>query len=147
MNKQVTKRLTRDTTYNKTKKSYQDNLSPDEIKQKLEEYSQVDDIDEVPLNSHLRYFTINVKSGKKQFRLGGFLTKIDKDYVVLSNGTLSWSVQKKNNIFFRKMTFQELKEELTGKIKKSYESELKKLKEENKKLKSALKKVKNQVKK
>ena len=147
MNKQVTKRLTRDTTYNKTKKSYQDNLSPAEIKQKLEEYSQVDDIDEVPLNSHLRYFTINVKTGKKQFRLGGFLTKIDKDYVVLSNGTLSWSVQKKNNIFFRKMTFQELKEELTGKIKKSYESELKKLKEENKKLKSALKKVKNQVKK
>ena len=31
MNKQVTKRLTRDTTYNKTKKSYQDNLSPTEI--------------------------------------------------------------------------------------------------------------------
>lgn len=147
MNKQVTKRLTRDTTYNKTKKSYQDNLSPAEIKQKLEEYSQVDNIDDVPLNSHLRYFTINVKTGKKQFRLGGFLTKIDKDYVVLSNGTLSWSVQKKNNIFFRKMTFQELKEELTGKIKKSYENELKKLKEENKKLKSALKKVKNQVKK
>jgi hypothetical protein len=147
MNKQVTKRLTRDTTYNKTKKSYQDNLSPAEIKQKLEEYSQVDDIDEVPLNSHLRYFTINVKTGKKQFRLGGFLTKIDKDYVVLSNGTLSWSVQKKNNIFFRKMTFQELKEELTGKIKKNYENELTKIKEENKKLKSALKKVKNQVKK
>ena len=147
MNKQVTKRLTRDTTYNKTKKSYQDNLSPAEIKQKLEEYSQVDDIDEVPLNSHLRYFTINVKTGKKQFRLGGFLTKIDKDYVVLSNGTLSWSVQKKNNIFFRKMTFQELKEEITGKIKKNYENELTKIKEENKKLKSALKKVKNQVKK
>ena len=32
---QITKRLSRDTTYTKTKKSYQDNLSPDEIKQKL----------------------------------------------------------------------------------------------------------------
>lgn len=147
MNKQVTKRLTRDTTYNKTKKSYQDNLSPDEIKQKLEEYSQVDDIDEVPLNSHLRYFTINVKTGKKLFRLGGFLTKIDKEYVVLSNGTLSWSVQKKNNIFFRKMTFQELKEELIKKIKKGYETEIKKIKSENKKLKETLKKVKKQLKK
>jgi hypothetical protein len=147
MDKKITKRLTRDTTYNKTKKSYQDNLSPAEIKQKLEEYSQVDKIDDVSLNSHLRYFTINVKTGKKQFRLGGFLTKIDKDYVVLSNGTLSWSVQKKNNIFFRKMTFQELKEELTEKIKKTYQSEIKKLKDDNKKLKSALKKVKNQVKK
>lgn len=147
MNKQVTKRLTRDTTYNKTKKSYQDNLSPDEIKQKLEEYSQVDDIDEVPLNSHLRYFTINVKTGKKLFRLGGFLTKIDKEYVVLSNGTLSWSVQKKNNIFFRKMTFQELKEELIKKIKKGYETEIKKINSENKKLKETLKKVKKQLKK
>lgn len=147
MNKQVTKRLTRDTTYNKTKKSYQENLSPDEIKQKLEEYSQVDDIDEVPLNSHLRYFTINVKTGKKQFRLGGFLTKIDKEYVVLSNGNLSWSVQKKNNIFFRKMTFQELKDELIKKIKKGYENEIKKIKDENKKLKETIKKVKKQVKK
>ena len=98
-NKNITKRLSRDTSYKKTAKSYQDKLSPDEIKQKLEEYKQVEDIDEINLNSHLRYFSFNPKTGKKQFRLGGFLTKIDKEYVILSNGNLSWSVQKKNTVF------------------------------------------------
>ena len=148
MNKnQITKRLSRDTTYTKTKKSYQDNLSPDEIKKKLEEYKQVDNIKEVPLNSHLRYFTFNPKTGKKQFRLGGFLTKIDKEYVVLSNGSLSWSVQIKNTVFFEKMNFTDLKEELMEKIGAKYEKELKKLKEENIKLRETLKQVKKQLRK
>ena len=55
--KNITKRLSRDTSYTKTKKSYQEKLSPDEIKKKLEEYKQVEFIDDVNLNSHLRYFT------------------------------------------------------------------------------------------
>lgn len=146
MNNNITKRLTRDSGYNKQKKSYQENLSPAEIKAKLEEYSQVDSIDDVPLNSHIRYFTVNLKTGKKQFRLGGFLTKIEEEYVVLSNGQLSWSVQKKNTVFFRKMSFQDLKDELKHKIKKSYDIEINKLKEENKKLRETLKKVKKELK-
>ena len=107
-----TKRLSKDE--NKSNNSYQNNLSPDEIKEKLEEYKRVDDISTVSLNAHLRYFIINEKTGEKQFRLGGFLTKIDiqKGYIVLSNGNLSWSVQLKNSIFFKKMSFQELKQEL-----------------------------------
>lgn len=146
-NTKVTKRLTRDTTYNKTKKSYQDKLSPDEIKEKLEEYSQVEDITKVPLNSHLRYFSFSPKTGKKLFRLGGFLNKIDKEYVVLSNGTLSWSVQIKNTVFFQKLTFTELKKELTQKISTKYEKKIQKLLEENDKLKDTLKQVKKQIKK
>ena len=100
-----TKRLTVDKV--KTQNSYQNKLSPKEIKEKLEEYKKVEDISKVSLNSHLRYFTINEKSGEKQFRLGGFLTKIDSDkgYLILSNGNLSWSVQLKDSIFFQKMTF------------------------------------------
>jgi PAS domain S-box-containing protein len=47
------------------------------------------------------------KTNKKQFRLGGFLTKIEKDYIVLSNGSLSWSVQKKTSVFYQKMSLQE----------------------------------------
>lgn len=145
----VTKRLSRDTSYKKTKKSYQDNLSPDEIKKKLEEYKQIDDITKVSLNSHLRYFTINLKNGQKQFRLGGFLTKIDekKKYVILSNGTLSWSVQIKNSVFFQKMSFGELKTELIKKIEKKYEKKIERLEIENNQLKDTLKKVKKQVKK
>lgn len=142
-----TKRLTVDKV--KTQNSYQNKLSPKEIKEKLEEYKKVEDISKVSLNSHLRYFTINEKSGEKQFRLGGFLTKIDseKGYLILSNGNLSWSVQLKNSIFFQKMSFKELKEELVEEIGKKFMSEMKTLKDENKKLKETLKEIKVQVKK
>jgi hypothetical protein len=146
-NKNITKRLSRDTSYKKTAKSYQDKLSPDEIKQKLEEYKQVEDIDEINLNSHLRYFSFNPKTGKKQFRLGGILTKIDKEYVILSNGNLSWSVQKKNTVFFVKMNFTDLKNELIEKISRKFEKKIKKLNDENIALKETLKKVKKELKK
>ena len=143
----ITKRLSRDNNYNKNKQSYQDSLSPDEIKKKLEEYKQVDDISLIPLNTHLRYFTINPENNEKQFRLGGFLTKFDEKYVILANGKLSWSVQVKNTIFFQKMTFTELKNELTLKISKHFDKQLEELKDENKKMKNILKQVKKEVKK
>lgn len=143
----MTKRLSRDTQYKKTTKSYQEKLSPDEIKEKLEEYKQVDNIDDIPLNTHLRYFMIDIKTGKKSFRLGGFLTKIQDEYVVLSNGNLSWSVQKKNNIFFQKMTFEDLKDELIEKITKKFEKKIQDLVNENNKLKETLKEVKKTIRK
>ena len=144
MSQYKTKRLTKDK--DKTKNSYQNKLSPKEIKEKLEEYKKVDDLSKVALEAHLRYFTFNDK-GDKQFRLGGFLRKIDigKGYVILSNGQLSWSVQIKNSIFFQKMTFQELKLELREEIEKKYISEMNSLKDENKKLLKALKNIGEQA--
>ena len=143
----ITKRLSRDATYSKTKKSYQESLSPDEIKQKLDEYKQITDIGEVSLNTHIRYFTIDTVNNTKQFRLGGFLTKIEPEYIILSNGKLSWSVQLKNNILFEKMTFTDLKDELTNKISKKYEKEINELTDENQKLKNTIKQVKKEIKK
>ena len=147
-NKNITKRLTRDNNYSRPKKTYQDNLSPDEIKQKLEEYKKINDITKADLNTHLRYFIID-KTGNKQFRLGGFLNKIDKDlkYVILSNGKFSWSVQIDNSIFFQKVTFGELKLELIHEISNKYLLQIKKLKEENDKLKIVLKEIKKRLKK
>jgi hypothetical protein len=141
-----TKRLTNDAQ--KSTNSYQDKLSPEDIKEKLEEYKKVEDITKVSLNAHLRYFTINEKTGDKQFRLGGFLNKLDNDkgYVVLSNGTLSWSVQIKNSIFFKKMSFQELRKEIVENVEKLYIEEIKNLKNENKKLKDTLKEIKAETK-
>ena len=149
MEPKITKRLSRDTTYKKSGKSYQEKLSPNEIKKKLEEYSQVDDITQVPIGTHVRYFSINTKTGEKLFRLGGFLAKIDPklQYVICQNGTLSWSVQIKNSVFFRKMSFSDLKEELVEKISKKYENKITSLKNENKKLKDALKQIKKEAKK
>jgi len=128
-------------------KSYQESLSPDQIKKKLEDYQQVDDIKEVSLNTHLRYFTFNPTTGKKQFRLGGFLSKIDNKYVVLNNGNLSWSVQLDKTVFFKKVSFSDMKEELIEKISKKYEKKITKLIEENQNLKETLKKIKKQIKK
>ena len=144
MDKKITKRLSRDTSYTRAKKTYQDKLSPAEIKKKLEEYKQVEDITKLEIGVHLRYFTINKKTGEKQFRLGGFLSKMDPQYryIILQNGTLSWSVQLENTVLFQKMTFSQLKEEIVQKVAKKYEKKLSKLEEENKNLKSALKEIK-----
>jgi len=138
-NQKITKRLSRDTSYQRPKKTYQDKLTPDEIEEKLEEYVKVEDINKVPLNSHIRYFTLNDKTGKKEFRLGGFLTNRDQSdkYVILSNGTISWSVQTLNSIFFKKMTIKELKQE--------YEDKIEQLETENNKLKKALLKYKKKT--
>ena len=151
MNFTGTKRLS-DNEYNFRKssvnnKTLQQSLSPDEIKEKLKEYAPLEEIDDAPINSHIRYFTVDKKTNKKQFRLGGFLTKKDKDYVVLSNGKLSWSVQKHNSIFFKKMSYDELKEELIDKISNKFEKKIMLLEKENEALKSTLKDIKKTVKK
>ena len=146
MNRFITKRMSND-NYKKTGRSYQDNLTPEEIKKKLEDYKLVKDIDDVGLNTHLRYFMIDEKTGKKFFRLGGFLTKNEKDYIVLSNGQLSWSVQKNNSTFFQKLSNNEIKEEVENKLIKKYEKTILALNDENTRLKNAIKSIKKTVKK
>jgi hypothetical protein len=99
----ITKRLSRDTNYKPTGTTYTQQLSEAEIKKKLEDYVRVkkEDVPSIPLNTHIRYFSINPKTGEKQFRMGGMLTKHDPNnqYIVCSNGTLSWSVQIANSVF------------------------------------------------
>ena len=141
-----TKRLGND-NYKKEGKSMQQTLSPNEIKEKLQEYVQIDNIDDVPLNSHIRYFTVDKKSGKKQFRLGGFLTKNENEYAVLSNGKVSWSVQKNNSIFFKKMSYDDLKQELIEKISNKFEKKLVSLEKDNEALITTLKDIKRTIKK
>ena len=154
MSQKLTKRLSRDTTYDKKKTTYQESLSKEDIQEKLEEYRPVEDISTVALNTHLRYFTINPKTGDKQFRLGGFLAKIDleKGFVILNNNSLSWSVQLQNTAFFQKMSFKELKEEMMEEAmeiaKKKYGNPelIEKLTQENQELKHEIKKLKKVIK-
>ena len=111
----------------KSIKTVQENMSPDEIKKKLEEYKLSEDVDSLQSGIMVRYFNINPTTGKKQFRLGGKVIKNETEYMVLESGNkVRWSVQKKNTIFYQKMTFAELKEELIKKISKKYEKEIKK---------------------
>ena len=134
--------------YKRTKKTYTDKLTDDDIKAKLEDYVEVDDISMVPLNSHVRYFTERINEKKKKekvFRLGGFLVNKSnyEKYVILSNvpetGFINpikktWSVNTKTSIFYKKQTLDEIKEE--------YELEIEDLKDQIKFLKKEIKKLK-----
>lgn len=119
------KRLTRDTTYERPKKTYQEMLSNEEIKEKLKNYKKVTDIKKVSIGTHLRYFTID-KNKDKHFRLGGTLNKFGEngEYIILSNGKLNWSVQLNNSIFFQKLSENEYKEEMKEELKKEILTEI-----------------------
>ena len=102
-----TKRLSRDTTYKPPEKTYQSSLSKEDIAKKLEGYKRIESnkINTIPLNTHLRYFTVNPKNNEKSFRLGGYLSKCgdNGEYIVLNNGDKSWSVQLGGSIFYKKL--------------------------------------------
>ena len=113
--------------------TYTDQLSKEEIQDKLADYSKVEDIYKVPLGVHLRYFV--KKDGQMLFRMGGQLFKNNglPEYVILKSGTnAQWSVQIKDTVFYRKMSIVEIKQE--------YEDILKKKNEKIKALKEKLKK-------
>ena len=135
--------------YKRPKQTYTDKLTDEDIKAKLEDYIEVDDISKVPLNTHVRYFTEKINDKKKKekvFRLGGFLLNKSnyEKYVILSNvpetGFINpikktWSVNTKTSIFYKKQTIDEIKEE--------YELEIEELKDQIKFLKKEIKKLKS----
>lgn len=107
-------RLAKD-NYKRPTMTKTDRLTSDEIKNLLEDYTRFTSFDNVPLGTHIRYFV--VKDGTQLFRLGGFL--LNKGglpaYIVLSSGgkenVKTWTVQVKDTVFFKKMTFEDLKKE------------------------------------
>lgn len=142
MNQNITKRLSRETTNKPIGDTYQSKLSDIDIAKKLENYSRVktSDIFKIPIGTHIRYFAINPKTGEKQFRLGGNLSRYGEngEYIVCSNGTYSWSVQLSNSIIYKKLSTSELKENIEYESKK----EMTDLIKENKELKKMIKEIK-----
>lgn len=132
-----------DETYNKNgyirpAVTMTDQLSKEQIEELLEDYKKVDDIYQVPLGVHMRYFS-NI-DGKMVFRRGGLLHKNTglPEFVILAqnpSGKPGWSVQVKDTIFYRKMTLHEIKTE--------YQTIIDELIEKNKKLKDEIKKLKD----
>lgn len=136
MSKPFTKRLKKD-TYNQPEYTYTEKLTKEEIAAKLEDYKKVDDIVDVHIGTHLRYFI--TKDGKKLFRMGGQLVKNDglPEYVVLSNGANSWSVQVEGTTFFKKLSQKEIKE--------GYEAIIEEKDEKIKELYHLVKQLKKQI--
>ena len=105
-------------------KTFQEKLTNENIEQLLEDYIEVDQdqLFKIPINSHLRYYTIKELpngSREKLFRMGGQLMNKDNcnEYVILSNGKNSWSVQTKTSIIYRKLKIDELKDNFEQQIK------------------------------
>ena len=105
--------------YQRPQKTYQERLTNQDIKNILKDYIMVEDINKVPIGTHVRYFITDQESKKKKFRLGGMITKIDPfgRYIMLSNGqTQPWSVQLSNSIIYKKLSAEEHKEEIKKEI-------------------------------
>jgi len=150
----ITKRLTNDKNY---KESIQAKMSSEDIANKLIDYERVskEDIFKIPIGTHIRYFTIDPKTGKKQFRMGGVLSRYgdNNEYIILSNGTFSWSVQLNTSIIYKKLSPKEFKENIKDSAKnelemykkkvEAYEKEIKELKKTIKEIKEATLKSKN----
>ena len=105
--------------------THQELLSTHDIKEKLKDYTKIEDINKISIGTHIRYFVHDPKTNTKLFRLGGLLTTVDPagKYIMLSNGTLKWSVQQKNSILYKKMTEDEIKKELKEELKKEIMTE------------------------
>ena len=133
------KKLGADKNYQRPKYTYQEQLTADEIEKLLQGYEQVESIIDIPINTHIRYFTTD-NNGDHKFRMGGFLhdkSNADK-YIILSNGTKSWSVQIKDTVFFKKLSHTEEINSLHKLYKKKLafqEKEIRRLKKELKRLK------------
>jgi hypothetical protein len=115
-----TKRFSRQKGWERPEKTQTDDINNDVEKQKekLENYLEVDNIDFVGANTHVRYYVFDTRVGKYMFRSGGLLAMKHSSYVVLSNGTLTWSVPKESEYegktyktrFFRVLTPYEMQE-------------------------------------
>jgi len=87
-----TRRITK-SRYERPATTYQDTLQTDEaMMEKLAGYEEVDMPEHIDYRTHTRYITF--KDGKPKFCLGGLMMRVMPQYVIMSNGTVSWSVQR-----------------------------------------------------
>jgi hypothetical protein len=112
--------------YNKPAKTYQETLTKEDIKEQLKNYKVVDDINVIPIGTHLRYILYDPKTKESKFRLGGTLSKFgdNREYIMMTNGTLTWSVQLKNTTFYRKLSENEIKNEMKKELQKEILTEM-----------------------
>ena len=100
--------------YKRPELTYTDKLSKVQIKELLVDYEKINNIKEleqIPSGTHMRYF--EMKNNELKFRTGGILTVVTglPDYIILNNNKISWSVQVKNCIFFKRITIKQIREE------------------------------------
>ena len=73
--------------YNRPKKTKTESVQDQKSIQKLlNDYIEVsqDELPYIPLNTHLRYISWNIKNKCEQFRYGGLLIRVEKQYLILA---------------------------------------------------------------
>ena len=139
--------------YKRPELTYTDKLSKAQIKELLVDYEKINNLHElekVPSGTHIRYF--EMKNDELKFRTGGILTVVTglPDYIILNNNKISWSVQVKQCIFFKRITIKQVRDEYN---KLLYENDAiikgqqKLLTEQSSKIKELTKKIKELTKK
>jgi hypothetical protein len=137
-----TQRLSK-TEYDRPSTTITDTLQNDDaMLKKLEGYEEVDMLERVEYNTHVRYITL--KDGLPRFCLGGLLKRVFEDYVVLSNGKVTWSVQRnfyneqRQIIFTTKFYKYISKDRINAMVNVENTQEIQRLKDENEQLRTAL---------
>lgn len=108
-----------ETKYVRPVLTYTDKLSKEQVKELLVDYEQIKSLEQlktISSGTHLRYF--EYKDKELKFRTGGILTVTSgiPDYLILSSGKISWSVQVDKCIFFKRITIKQVREEYEKKI-------------------------------
>lgn len=107
------KYLKDDKEYQRPDKTFTEQLTREQIAERLQDYIQVDDMKFVRKGTHLRYYIPDKQHpGEMKFCVGGFLKFTHDEYLILSQSPYgkdakSWSVQRKDAIFYRKLAPQE----------------------------------------
>jgi hypothetical protein len=91
------------------KNTFTSHLTKEEITDLLDGYTKITDVNDIKKGYHIRYFIKDPKTGENLFRMGGNAINIQDEYVVLSNGCRSWSVQKyATTTFFQQTPMSEV---------------------------------------
>lgn len=115
---------------------------------KLENYERADSVDDIELDRHVRYVTLD-KDKKQVFRTGGLLIRKQSEYVQLSNGRQKWSVQRyhyddrEEPIFETVFFYRISQKEEFGKKEEKYVEVIKRQRDEIKKLKKLIKQLRS----
>ncbi len=110
----ITKRIS-EVAYEGPQKTYTQSLTKEKIALMLSDYDEIE-FDKLETGNNVRYWHFNEDKNMYEFKIGGLIIVKKDDHIVLSS-KITWSVQKKNNIFYRKMSSSQIAKMIETKYK------------------------------
>lgn len=113
------KKLSQDSNYERPDKTITESIqNKKDIEEQLKNFEEIDDdeLNFININTQLKYISYDKKNKKEQFRFGGLVVKVNKDYLILAGKEgLRFSVQRytkndNNEIIHKTRFFKKIKE-------------------------------------